>query len=301
MTLGQFEVLHAILESGSFNAASTKLHRAQSAVSYSIKKFEEELELQIFTREGYRPQLTVEGKAIYEKSKNLLLQAEELKQLGKHLSMGNEGQISLAVSALSPLSKLIEAINCFANKNPLCPVTLSVENLGGSMERLLDGDAHMILSEMIDFDEAVEVIPWTKIKFLPVAAPGYPPSRSKSPLQKSDMFPYVQIVVSDSSQHSKKKTAGVLKGAVHWTVNSFSIKQDLLVAGSGWGLMPQHMIQDNLDSRKLVVLNYQPAFVTETMLYLVRRTDIPSGPITQKFWEALKALGTEKQSKSEID
>ena len=263
-------------------------------MSYAIKKLEEELEIEIFTREGYRPQLTAEGKAIYEKAKLLLLQADELEQLGKHLSMGYEGEIRLAINAICSFSNVIKVLNRFAIENPMCPVKLSVENLGGSIERLLDREGDLVLSELVDFNDQLEAVPWTKIKFLPVAAPGYPPSLSKSPLQKSDMLQYVQIIVSDSSQHSEKKTAGVLKGSRRWTVNDFSIKRNLLEAGSGWGMMPQHMIQKELESGQLVVLNYLSTSLTETMFYLVCRTDTIVGQVAEKLWNALKDLGAGK-------
>ncbi len=292
MTLDQLKVLHAILESGSFRAAADVLHRAQSAVSYAIKNLEEELNLQIFTREGYRPVLTPEGQAIYNKAQLVLLQAEELEQLAEHLSMGKEAEIKLAINAICPLDGIVSVINQFSKQNPLTQIKLSIENLRGSIERLIDGDADLALAESFIWNDQLEDIPWMKIKMLPVSSPDYPPAQSKEPLQKSDMLQYVQIVVSDSSRHLMGKTIGVLSGGIHWTVNDFSVKKDLLIAGSGWGMMPEHMIREDLDARRLVVLNYPLPTQLEVQILLMRRKDHPVGPIAAKLWSALQTLRT---------
>jgi DNA-binding transcriptional LysR family regulator len=42
MTLEQLQCLRAIVEEGSFRAAASKLHKAQSAISYAIRLLEEE-------------------------------------------------------------------------------------------------------------------------------------------------------------------------------------------------------------------------------------------------------------------
>ncbi|MBU2647712.1 LysR family transcriptional regulator [bacterium] len=289
MTLDQLRVLSAILETGSFRAAAESLHRAQSAVSYAVRNLEEELKIPIFNREGYRPRLTVAGQAIYEKSKSVLLQAEELVQLGNHLSMGREAEIKLALNAVCPFSKVIDVINRFSRDQPSVRIVLTLENLGGSIEQLLDGNVDIALAEAAEWDERLEASRWDNIKFLPVAAPGFPPACLDRPLLKSDLIGYPQIIVADSSRHSERKTVGVLKEGLHWTVNDFSVKRQLLLAGSGWGLMPEHVICEDLENRRLVILDYPPFSKMAADFYLFRRNDIPVGPIAEDLWQQLQS------------
>jgi len=145
----------------------------------------------------------------------------------------------------------------------------------------------------MDWDENLTMVLWDRIKFLPVAAPKFSPVLLERTLEKSDMINYPQIVVADSSQHSDRKTVGVLKEGIHWTVNDFSIKRRLLIAGSGWGMMPQHMIQSDLLENRLVILNYQPLSTLETDFFLLRRKDSKLGPVSQDLWDKLAELRTE--------
>lgn len=59
-----FNVLQVLVEEGSFAKAAERLHKAQSAVSYQVKKLEEHLGVQLFSREQYRAELTQEGRVI---------------------------------------------------------------------------------------------------------------------------------------------------------------------------------------------------------------------------------------------
>lgn len=290
LTLEQLVVLKSVVETGSFRAASEVLHKAQSAVSYAIKNLESELNVQIFDRSSYRPKLTDEGKAIFNKSILVLNQMEDLALLGDHLSQGNESEIRLAVNGICPFTDVIKVIQQFSQKNPSVRVLLSVENLGGSIERLLLGEVDIALAEVTDLHDELEGILWNKIQFVPVASPEYPPAKSKIKLKKSDMLKYVQIVVADSSRQLKPKTAGVLKDAVHWTVNDFSIKRELILAGLGWGNMPYHFIENDLISGRLVPLKYESILNMVVDFYLLKRKDSTLGPMTNQLWQLLETV-----------
>jgi DNA-binding transcriptional LysR family regulator len=290
MTLEQLRVLNAILETGSFRAAAETLHRAQSAVSYAIRNLEDELQISLFDRSGYRPRLTKAGQAIYEKSKTVLLQAEELLQLGDHLSIGNEAEIKLAINAACPFSRVIDVINRFSIDQPSVRIVLTIENLGGSVEQLLDGNVDIALAEGVAWDERLEVSHWDEVRFFTVSAPDFPPAGIERPLLKSDLIGFPQVIVTDSSRHSERRTVGVLKEGLHWTVNDFSVKRRLLLAGSGWGLMPEHFIRKDLDSGRLVTLNYHGFSNMSADFFLIRRNDIPVGPMAENLWELLQSL-----------
>ena len=71
MDLRQLRFFVEIIRQGSFTRAAEKLHIAQPAVSISIRKLEEELELTLLNRQEKRVTLTAEGE-------NLLRHAERI-------------------------------------------------------------------------------------------------------------------------------------------------------------------------------------------------------------------------------
>ena len=293
LTLEQLIVLRAVVETGSFRSASETLRKAQSAVSYAIKNLEADLNIQIFDRSSYRPVLTEQGKAIFNKCKMVLSQVEDLSQLGEHLSRGRESEVRLAVNGICKFDNVIKVIHKFSKKNPSVRVLLSVENLGGSIEQLLLGNVDIALAEVTDMPDQMEGVLWDKIEFYTVAAPDYPPARSKTKLTKLDMMQYVQIVVADSSRQFQPKTAGVLKEATHWTVNDFSIKRQLIMAGLGWGNMPKHLVEEDLKAKRLVTIPYSTTINLLVNFYLLKRKDALLGPMSTELWDLFTATKTE--------
>ena len=119
MTLDQLKVLAAIVDTGSFRAAADKLNRAQSAVSYAIKTIEEEFDLLVFDRANYRPELTREGRTLYQRSKPLIEQADELANLCRFMATGAELELRLALNFIAPISLLTKVLEVFSNKFPM--------------------------------------------------------------------------------------------------------------------------------------------------------------------------------------
>ena len=79
----------------------------------------------------------------------------------------------------------------------------------------------------------------------------------------------------------------VLEDGVRWSVTDVTAKRDVILAGMGWGGLPEHVVADALASRILVRLEV-PEFEVRTMeLYALRRRDRPHGVVAQALSEAL--------------
>ncbi len=79
ITLDQIECFKALAEAGSFTKAAEKLHRAKSALIYSIDNLEEQLGYPLLDRSGYRSKLTPQGKDFLRCSAKVLSSVDDLK------------------------------------------------------------------------------------------------------------------------------------------------------------------------------------------------------------------------------
>ena len=64
LTLDQIRVFLSVVDEGSFPKAAKSLQRAQSAVTYAIRKLEAEIGVPLFDRSAYRSVLTPAGRAL---------------------------------------------------------------------------------------------------------------------------------------------------------------------------------------------------------------------------------------------
>lgn len=96
----------AVAESKTLSSAAEKLHVVQPAISQSIKKLEEELGAQLFTRSRKGMKLTSEGEVFIKYAHGILDQYNRAKESVANLDKTLSGRVSVAMtaSALNVLS-----------------------------------------------------------------------------------------------------------------------------------------------------------------------------------------------------
>ncbi len=278
MTLDQIQVLETIITTGSFRNASLKLNRAQSAVSYAIKKMESEFEVQIFDRSTYRPKLTPAGEAILKKSKEILSQLKDLEELGKSLKNGCEPTLKIAVSALYPLNLLIPAIKTIKKDFPLVELVLSIDILS-SDKLLLENKVDLAITEVKGDESLIENTDFDSVSMVAVTGKSY---AKRNFLNAHDL---PQVVIR-SSEPDSQRNSGIHNLSHHWKVTDFQTKKQLLMESLGWGYMPEHLIADELKKDKLQVLIKKKIRVP---IYICNRRNKTLGPATSALKDLLSS------------
>ncbi|MDX8390379.1 MAG: LysR family transcriptional regulator [Mariprofundaceae bacterium] len=297
MTLEQLKVMCAIVDHGGFRAASEALYKSQSAISIAIRKLEEELNVTLFQREQYRPKLTEEGEILYKKAKSILSHANEFTSLAQHFSMGEEPNLRLAMSGVVPVEHILNVLRDTSEYAPATQLSLQVENLNGTIERLKDGDADIAITEVFNNETGYSYQQLTQVKMVCIISKNSPLAKSSATLTERDIEGCTQILVRDTSQHMKKITAGVVEGSNHWVVNDFMMKKRIIASGMGWGRLPYHMVEQEIKDESLIILT-SPDFPALTIdIQMVRRKNKPIGNVEKKLWNLLTERFAEKTLK----
>jgi len=288
MTLEQLRTLCAVVEKGGFHAASESLFRSQSAISIAIKNLEQELGLSLFDRKAYRPVLTPEGQVLYGKAKSILSRSEELSSIAKHFAEGEETELSIALGAIAPVEQVLEVIKQISETAPATRMSLQIENMGGTLERLLEKDVDFAIAERFMPVPHTEEVRLTSTEMISVISPGFPLAARYPAINESSLEQYVQVVVRDTSRHQAKRSAGILEGANQWLVNDFDMKKRMILSGAGWGRMPYHRVAEELDDGRLLALSGKGLDPLQIDIYLFRRANEPMGPVGERLWQLLQ-------------
>ncbi|HBQ1182044.1 TPA: LysR family transcriptional regulator [Klebsiella pneumoniae] len=99
-------ILDALEKEGSFAAASAKLFKTPSALSYTIHRLESDLNIQLLDRSGHRARFTPSGQMLLEKGREVLHIARELEIRAVKLQQGWENSLRLAVDSTFPVALL---------------------------------------------------------------------------------------------------------------------------------------------------------------------------------------------------
>ncbi|WP_250474994.1 LysR family transcriptional regulator [Caballeronia sp. GAFFF1] len=292
-TLDQLRVFLAVVERGSFSGAAEVLHRAQSVVSYTIANLEAQLGLALFERSRRRPELTEAGRAVLTDARRVDLLMRELTARAEGLTSGLEGEVSLAVDVMYPSTVLVSILQAFAAQFPTAALNLRMEALGGVLKLVLDGESGLGISGPIEsWPDLIDATAAGSVNLEAVAAPCHPLAQHKGKIPVAALREHTQLVLSDRSRVTEGRDFSVY--AAHtWRLGDLDAKHRLLLAGLGWGSMPEHIVEHDIRSGALVRL----ALADRTHLIypfsLVRRVDSSQGPATQWLTERFAALAPE--------
>ncbi|KPF66038.1 LysR family transcriptional regulator [alpha proteobacterium AAP81b] len=292
-TLDQLRVLIAVVESGGLAAAGRRLGRATSAISYAIAQLEGQLGLALFDRHATRrPRLTEAGQVVLAEARSVAGSIDGLRAKVKGLLDGLEPELSFVVDALLPAERLVAALAAFQVAFPTVTLRLHVETLGAVGQLVRDGTATLgVAGTMHSAPEGMMFQAIAGVRMVPVAAPGHPLARGRT--APGAAAAHVQLVLSDRSAVTAGKDFYVL-GSRSWRIADLGTKHRLLLAGVGWGGMPEALVRDDLAAGRLVRLSLPDWADAHYRMALLHRVDTPPGPAAR--WLMARFLAEPQRS-----
>lgn len=290
MTNEQLKAFLAVAEQGSFRKAAKTIFKTQAAVSASVKTLEDEYGFLLFDRESYRPQLTPAGQAFLHDAKLTVDQFERLGKIGHQLAKGAEPSFNIVISIAFPLPALLKKIKRIQDEFKYTQFRILTESLNGVVERIDDEVADLAFGPAIGINAEHERVPVADVTFINVAAPGYITESVESEISTEAIKQYSQIVIRDSSLHSDKASFYTTSARESWSINDFNTKKELVLAGLGWGSIPEHLIEKELANGELIPIDVE-GIPTESSgaLFMFRNRKHRYGPVASRFWNELKA------------
>ncbi|MCT2398270.1 LysR family transcriptional regulator [Novosphingobium mangrovi (ex Huang et al. 2023)] len=277
-SLDHLRTFLVVVEEGSFNAAARKLGRAISVVSYAIAQLEAQLDVRLFDREGSRkPQLTEQGRALVSEAHTIADDVDALLAKVRSLRQGLEAELSFAVDVMVPGNVLARLLRDFQARFPSVALRLHVEALGAVAALVQEGRATLAVAgpDILDLPE-IERETIGSVELVAVAAPGHPLASAKH-IAPGETRKHLQLVLTDRSPLTAGRDFSVLSPR-SWRLADLGAKHALLKEGIGWGSMPRHRVQEDLDSGALVELILPEWSSKDYALVALWRKDSPPGP-----------------------
>jgi DNA-binding transcriptional LysR family regulator len=286
LSLDQLQVLLFVAEAGSFAGAARRLKRATSAVSYAIDTLESQLGVALFDRgTTRRAKLSQAGEAVVAEAKSVAYSAQMLRARVKGLREGLEPEVSVVVDAMFPRDRLVTTLRNFHVKFPTVPVRLMSEALGQIERSLRSGTADIAIGSSAHMrDQGLRCIQLAGVLLIPVAAPGHPLAlggRAKLGATRE----HLQLVLTEHSG-TDTQDYGVVSANV-WRLGDLTSKHALLLAGIGWGSMPEPMVRADLQAGRLTHLQLPEFRGGEYPLQVAYRNESPPGRAGQWLIECL--------------
>jgi DNA-binding transcriptional LysR family regulator len=290
VSLDQLRTFIAAVDEGSFSAAARKLNRVQSAVSSWISGLEDQFGVVLFDRSGRFPKLTPEGVLLLADARGIVSGVATMKARARLMASGLETELSVVIDVFFPTAVLSATAKAFASRFPLTPLRLFVEGMGAGYQPVIEGRCGLGVLSTIPV--AFPTLVSERLGELPlvaVASPSHALAQLTHRIPRHEMAKHLQLVLTDRSDLMSGRDFGVVAPST-WRLADLSTKYAFLKDGIGWGGMPLHMVEKDIASGSLVVLNADdvpPGGYLLTMSAYHRTSD-PPGPAGRWLIDHLK-------------
>jgi DNA-binding transcriptional LysR family regulator len=277
-TIDQLKVFLTVVETGSFTASAKRLKRAVSAISYTIATLEQQLGIELFDRQGSRtPVLTKAGAAVLSKAQVVAVGVDDLRASVRSLLGGVEAEITLVVDVMLPSARLVDAVRAFEATFPTVKLRLHVEALSAVAQLVRSGVALVgVGGGILATEPDLELTHVGEVEMIPVAAPHHPLALAR-PIAAGVARRHRQLILTVRAPFSEGPDVGVY-AAEGWRLADLGAKHALLLAGVGWGNMPEPNVREDLAAGRLVRLELPEARSGAYSFQAMYRTDTPPGP-----------------------
>jgi DNA-binding transcriptional LysR family regulator len=282
LSLDQFLVFVTVAETGSFSAASRRLNRAQSAVTYAIPKLEDQLGVSLFDRTAYRPSLTEAGAALLPRATRIINDVGAFSDQARGITEGLEPELTIVVDAMFPMDRIVDALRVFGTRYPTVPTRIYVASMGATAHLVVDGTCTLgiALRFTAQGEDLVEHEIDT-LRMVAVASQCHPLASIEGSISPDELQSHVQLVLTDPSGRTDKRDYGVLSRR-NWRIADLGAKHAMLLGGLGWGGMPLHMVEQDIAAGRLRIIKPEEwgarGEVAALSMCLIHRPDRVLGP-----------------------
>lgn len=289
VTLDQLRTFLAAVDEGSFSAAGRKLRRAQSVVSQTLANLEAQLGVKLFDRSTRYPRLTDEGRSLLVDARSVADTIDGFKARARAMREGLEPELAVAMDVMYPMDALTRAATHSRKAFPHTSLRLYVEALGAVIKPVLERTCHIgVIGSLPVVPDELQAEPLRQIPFVTVASPTHRLASVRGTASGSAVRKQVQLVLTDRTSLSEGRDFSVLS-PLTWRLADLGAKHAFLLAGLGWGHMPLHMVQADIDAGKLVRIRVEDVPRSPMMpMKAVYRKDAPPGPAGRAFIAQLR-------------
>ncbi|WP_286750029.1 LysR substrate-binding domain-containing protein [Marinobacter sp. UBA2688] len=287
ITIDALKVLDAIDRKGSFAGAANELFRVPSAISYTVQKLEEDLNVAIFDRTGHRAALTPAGRYLLEEGRTLLEAAENLAHTTRQVAQGWETRLRIGFNSLLPAECLFPAVKEFYELGVPVEVQLVEEVFAGSWDALQSRRIDLVVGadQMSKPAGSFTTKPLGNMTFVYAVAPDHPLTRASQSLREEDIARFPAAVAADTSRSLPPGHAGIFRRQRTVTVANIDQKIAVQKTGLAVGWLPEARVRDQLADGSLKALRvHEPRQAIQ--LHLARHAE-DQGKALMWFWEKL--------------
>jgi DNA-binding transcriptional LysR family regulator len=236
----------AVAEELSFTRAAERLHMAVPPLSVQIRRLEQEIGVQLLTRDGRKIALTAAGQVFLHEAHRTLAQVHRTITLTRRVAGGDTGSLEIGYNAVAEFGMLPQIIKAFRQKWPKVHLTLHGMRTPDQLEALRRDELDIGFICPPLFAEELDMQLLQKQPFIAVLPAKHRlatlPSVSFGDLSGEPLIMYSRGLDPDASQQIEKAfAASAAVMSVAFEVDTPTAMVEFVARGSACCLMPEYV------------------------------------------------------------
>lgn len=262
INLDLYRIFYVVAKSGSISAAADVLFISQPAITFQIKKLEDQLGISLFTRTKHGVILTDEGKVLFDYVKNGIESITNGENALSNLKNLDSGIIRIGASTTVCRHVVMPYLERFHELYPKIDIQIINNLTSNLLKDLRNGNLDILFLNMpMNENKDLKIIPLTDVQDIFVGNKKYYDlTNGKLYLKDLNTFPLIfQKLPSNTRTYLNKylKDNNIdLKPQLE--VVSYNLIMDLVKAGFGIGYATKEFIKTELENNTLYEIKVIP-------------------------------------------
>ncbi len=256
ITLRQMKVFESVARNLSYTRAAAELFLSQPAVSMQVRQLERQLGVSLFERLGKRVHLTEAGREVYQYSRSVAQQLDEMETLLADLKGLNSGRLRISVASTANYF-VPNLLATFHKRFPGVTVSLDVTNRETLIGQLGDNTVDLVIMGQPPASLDVDAQAFMENPLVVVAPPGHSLARGKSvPLRRLQEETFLVREPGSGTRIAMERffTERGIRLKTGMEVGSNEAIKQSVQAGLGLGLLSRATIEQELTLQRLIIL-----------------------------------------------
>lgn len=284
----------ALAETLNYHKAAERLHMSQPPLSKSIRRLEEQLDVQLFERTRRGTVLTVAGNAALEEARRALFHTDQFGRIATAAARGEAGTLRIGVIGSATYALMPHVMPVFRTRYPDVEVVLSESTTSRLLNQVEEGevDAGLLRYPVVRTSNA-RITPIERDVFVAALPIDHPLARKRK-LQLSDLASESFVLYSSTAVPGLHSTvvlacqqAGFIPRVAQEAVQVQTVVS-LVESKLGIALVPSVAMRHGNPNIVFKPL-HGPGSATEIGIALVWRPETET-PATRRFRETLESL-----------
>ena len=121
------------------------INKVPSAISYTVRKLEDSLDVQLFIRDNKRVELTRAGEHFIANTEKLLQELDALEKSTQQMASGWEGELHIALDNIVNHGRMYNLIAAFQAVRPQTDLIINTEVYNGAWDALYLGRCQLVI------------------------------------------------------------------------------------------------------------------------------------------------------------